>query len=747
MQRSNGREVSGGGSGRGLPSEAWDRLERVLERFEHAWRGGRRPDLDAYLADARAERLYLLVELVRADLEHRLGAGEQARVEAYLERYPELRDDREALLGLIAAEYGFRRRREPGCDPGEYLQRFPAYRQELTAWLQTPPEYDDRAARPDIDGTPPGAPAAGAPGGPGEDPDRATPGGPALRDSAAPPPTGPQLTPSPEGGTPARPAVPGYEVLGVLGQGGMGVVYQARHIALHRVVALKMILRGDHEGPEQRQRFRTEAEAVARLQHPNVVQIHEVGEHDGLPFFSLEFCPGGNLERKLGGTPLPPREAARLVQALARAMQAAHERGIVHRDLKPANVLLAADGAPKVTDFGLAKKLDDVGQTQPGTIVGTPSYMAPEQAGGRTQEVGPAADVYALGAILYECLTGRPPFKGATGLDTVLQVLSDDPVPPRQLQPTVPRDLETVCLKCLHKEPVRRYGTARELAEELARFEAGRPVRARPVGRLGRGWRWCRRNPAVAGLLAAVAAALLGGTAAATLFALRADANARRADREATAARESEKKANLAKADADREALQVRRHLYLAQMQIALRAYDEGEVDWLRDLLNRQQPARTGGDDLRGFEWYYLWRLSRAELLALRQHAGSVYGVAFSPDGRRLFRPDGAGLGRGQRTRGARTQGPHRPGQERGLQPRRPPPGQRLGGPDGAGLGRGQRRAGPRPPGTHPRSLLRGLQPRRPAPGQRLGGQDGAGLGCSHRARGSHPPGPHRRGL
>jgi serine/threonine-protein kinase len=408
MQRSNGS--GGSGDGRGLPSEAWDRLERVLERFEGAWRGGRRPDLDAYLADARAERLYLLAELVRADLEHRLGAGEVARVEAYLQRYPELRDDREAVLGLIAAEYGFRRGREPGCDPAEYLQRFPAYRQELTARLQAPPGDNDRAARPGVAGTPPGAPAAGTPGGPGQDPDSPAPGGPALRDWSAPPPTGPQPTPSGEGGTPARPAVPGYEVLGELGRGGMGVVYQARHIALDRVVALKMILRGEHEGPEQRRRFRTEAEAVARLQHPNVVQIHEVGEHDGLPFFSLEFCPGGSLERKLGGTPLPPREAARLVQTLALAMQAAHERGIVHRDLKPANVLLAEGGTPKVTDFGLAKKLDESGQTPSGAVVGTPSYMAPEQAGGKGREVGPAADVYALGAILYECLTGRPPF-------------------------------------------------------------------------------------------------------------------------------------------------------------------------------------------------------------------------------------------------------------------------------------------------------------------------------------------------
>ena len=257
---------------------------------------------------------------------------------------------------------------------------------------------------------------------------------------------------------PERVAVPGYEVLSELGRGGMGVVYKARQVKLGRLVALKMILSGGHAGEADLARFRTEAEAIARLQHPNIVQIYEVGEHGGLPFFSLEFCGGGSLEKKRGGTPLPPAEAAVLVETLARAMQAAHEKGVIHRDLKPANVLLAEDGTPKITDFGLAKKLDEAGQTASGAVMGTPSYMAPEQAGG--QAVGPLADVYALGAVLYECLTGRPPFKAATNLDTILQVVSDEPVPPAQLQPKTPRDLETICLKCLHKDPEKRYPSA-----------------------------------------------------------------------------------------------------------------------------------------------------------------------------------------------------------------------------------------------------------------------------------------------
>jgi serine/threonine protein kinase len=273
----------------------------------------------------------------------------------------------------------------------------------------------------------------------------------------------------------------------------MGVVYQARHLRLNRTVALKMILAGGHAGEHDRARFRGEAEAVARLQHANIVQIFEVGEAGGHPFLSLEFCPGGSLEGKLKGTPLPPREAAGLVEVLARAVHAAHRAGLVHRDLKPANVLLAADGTPKVTDFGLAKRLDDAaGQTASGVIVGTPSYMAPEQAGGH-KDVGPAADVYALGAVLYELLTGRPPFKAATPLDTVLQVLSEPPLAPRQLQRKVPADLETICLKCLEKGPARRYATAEALAEDLGRFLRGQPILARRPGLLTQTRYWLRR--------------------------------------------------------------------------------------------------------------------------------------------------------------------------------------------------------------------------------------------------------------
>jgi eukaryotic-like serine/threonine-protein kinase len=314
-----------------------------------------------------------------------------------------------------------------------------------------------------------------------------------------------------EAGTGSDPfTIPGYEVLGVLGRGGMGIVYQARQLRLKRLVALKMVRDTRTAGPQEQDRFRVEAEAVARLQHPNVVQIFEVGEAAGQPFFALEYVEGGSLANKLGGTPLPAREAAQLAGTIARAVQAAHAQGVIHRDLKPANVLLTKDGVPKITDFGLAKRLDaDSGQTQMGQVLGTPSYMAPEQARGDTRAGAASTDVYALGAILYEMLTGRPPFKGASVVETLEQVRTQEPVPPTRLQPRCPRDVETICLKCLQKDPQRRYPGCEALADDLRRFLAGEPIRARPVSRVERAWRWCRRNPRVAAMGATVAVLLI----------------------------------------------------------------------------------------------------------------------------------------------------------------------------------------------------------------------------------------------
>jgi serine/threonine protein kinase len=298
---------------------------------------------------------------------------------------------------------------------------------------------------------------------------------------------------------PAWPKIPGYHILAEIGRGGMGIVYKARHLPLKRLVAIKMVLSGTQAATDDLARFRAEAEAVARLHHPNIVQIYEIGTHEGRPFFALEFVEGGTLSQQLKGNPQSPRQAAVLVETLARAMQAAHEGGIVHRDLKPGNVLMMKDGAPKVADFGLAKQLDaDQAQTRTGAIMGTPAYMAPEQASGKIKELGPLSDVYALGVILYEMLTGGPPFKGETTWHTLEQVRTLEPVPPRRLQPKVPRDLETICLKCLEKAPARRFASARDLADDLGRYLRGESVQARPLRASERVWRWCRRHPLVA---------------------------------------------------------------------------------------------------------------------------------------------------------------------------------------------------------------------------------------------------------
>jgi serine/threonine-protein kinase len=311
------------------------------------------------------------------------------------------------------------------------------------------------------------------------------------------------------------PAIPGYEVEAVLGHGGMGVVFRARHLRLGRTVALKMALAGAYAGPGERERFRREAEAMAGLRHPNVVQVYDVGDADGLPYFTMEFVEGGSLAHELTGTPQPARQAAQLVATLAEAVQAAHDSGIVHRDLKPGNVLLSADGTPKISDFGLARRLDtEGGLTRTGAPLGTPSYMAPEQARGQVAAVGPATDVYALGAILCELLTGRPPFQGETSAETVLQVVWQDPVPPSRLNAKVPRDLETACLKCLEKDPRRRYATAGALAADLRRFLLGEAIVARPQRRWERLARRARRQPVLSAALAAatlLAVALAGG--------------------------------------------------------------------------------------------------------------------------------------------------------------------------------------------------------------------------------------------
>ncbi len=419
--------------------------------------------------------------LLQADQRQRWQRGEPLPVEAYLDRHPVLREDPEALLDLIYNEMMLRQESGPAPQFAEYRGRFPHLEEQIRLLFEVHEVLEVE---------------------------------PLDKTNIVPDPAVLLSDARPRESADGAPSVPGYEILGELGRGGMGVVYKARQVSLNRAVALKMILAGAHAGPTQQARFHTEAEAVARLQHPNIVQIYEIAEQDGRPWFSLELVEGGSLADRLARAPQPPRRAAELVQTLARAMHYAHQRGIVHRDLKPSNVLLTADGTPKVTDFGLAKLLDSAGgQTPTDAFLGTPNYMAPEQALGQSKDIGPAADVYSLGAILYESLTGRPPFQGTTVLDTLEQVRHQEPVPPSRLQPKVPRDLETICLKCLEKDAHRRYGSAEALAEDLRRFLDGLPISARPATLSRRAVKWARRRPAVATLLAVAGLLLVGAVA------------------------------------------------------------------------------------------------------------------------------------------------------------------------------------------------------------------------------------------
>jgi WD40 repeat protein len=443
-------------------------------------------------------------------------------------------------------------------------------------------------------------------------------------------------------------SVEGYEIEEVLGRGGMGVVYKATQKILKRPVALKMILAGSHASERERARFRVEAEAVARLQHPNIVQIYEVGEQNGYQYLSLEFVDGGSLAQRLAGTPLPGPQAAHLVETLARAIHAAHLRGVIHRDLKPGNILLqrksevrnpksekegppafsgfgfrVSDFTPKISDFGLAKRLDsEAAQTQSGAVLGTPSYMAPEQAAGRTHEFGPATDVYALGAILYELLTGRPPFRAATGVETMRQVLSDEPVPPSRLQPKIQRDLETICLKCLEKEPPKRYATAAALAEDLCRAQANEPILARPTSGWERGQKWVKRRPALATLLV-LAALVPVALASLAGFALQ------KAHESETAWRQEERARRREQGAKDL----LRRQLYLADCNLAYASWQAGNSELAADLLEKHLPE-PGQSDLRRFEWYHLWRLCHQGAVTLRGHNDMVRALAFSPEGK-----------------------------------------------------------------------------------------------------------------
>jgi len=567
----------------GLDIDLARRIDEVCRRFEADWRKGRQPVVEDYLVDVPHEGRPAL----------------QAELEA-LDR--ELRQSDETVA-------------RPEAIPATATEPPTAPQPSTNAEAVSP--VDEEATVPPSD--PPGAPH--------EQPTAA-----ALGQDPSAAPDASELTRVRYFGD--------YELLHEIARGGMGVVYRARQISLKRPVALKMILAGQLAGEAEVRRFHLEAEAAANLDHPGIVPIYEIGEHEGQHFFSMGFVEGTSLAAKVADGPLPPREAAELVRYVAEAVQYAHEKGVIHRDLKPANVLLDSRGQPKVTDFGLAKKLQaDSGLTHTGQVMGTPSYMPPEQANGRS--VGPAADVYALGAILYCLLTGRPPFHAATPMDTLNQVVGQDPVPMRQLNASVPKDLETIGLKCLEKEPGKRYVSATALAEDLRRFLVDEPIQARPVGQAERAWRWCRRNPALAGSLGAAAAALV---AVAVLAVLYAGGQAR--SRKAIAAIAKNLEKSLDESEALGQKLQT--SLATSNQRLAALHFERGRIalekgqtgEGLLWMIETWRSAVAAGDP----GWQHTaranlaaWQSHHIGLKAVFSHKHWVVDVAFSPDGKAVI--------------------------------------------------------------------------------------------------------------
>jgi WD40 repeat protein/tRNA A-37 threonylcarbamoyl transferase component Bud32 len=495
---------------------------------------------------------------------------------------------RTGLLADVLEEYMRRRDRGEAVDRQQLLAQHPDLADDLRSYFAACDEVEQFGRR------------GGA----------ETPEAPA---SHGLPPTGDLETPA---SAPCPRRVGDYELLESIGQGGMGVIYKARQLSLQRLVAVKMIRRDRLTSPADVLRFHSEAEAAASLDHPNIVPIYEVGEHEGEHYFSMKLLEGGSLNLRLPQLSANPAAAAVVVGTVARAVHYAHQRGILHRDLKPANILLDAEGRPHVTDFGLAKRLTRPGLqegeaslTQKGLIVGTPNYMAPEQAD-PMGAVSTAADVYSLGAILYELLTGRPPFRAETPLDTIRQLLEQEPAPPRSLNRRVDRDLETICLKCLHKEPGKRYASAEALADDLRRYRQGEPVRARPVSRRERLLKWVRRRPALAALVMVLVIVVVAGIAGVIWQWRRAEG-------------EYEKAAAIAEAE--------RRTAYARAVALAYAEWRDGNAGPAEQVLDDCRP------ELRDWEWHYLRRLFQARQLATwKGHADAALGVAFSPDGARV---------------------------------------------------------------------------------------------------------------
>jgi WD40 repeat protein len=596
------------------PPPAGD-VETVCRRFAAAWESGQRPRIEDYLPHPSATNCAdLLRRLIQIDVQFRRRLGETPDIKEYTERFAA------ASAGWLSSMVATLPLPEPGAESASEI-------------VQTRPMESDTSVR--------SANRLRCPH--CHNPLPTAKKGEAILCQAC----GGSFRLEP---TQMRTTVDELRVLGrfqllnSVGQGAFGQVWRARDTQLDRIVALKIPHPSLLSSPKFVQRFQREARIAAQLRHPGIVRLYEIAELDGLPVLVSDFIDGVPLREFLEVRRLTYREAANLVADVADALHHAHGMGLVHRDIKPANIMLERQprgsleslGKPIVVDFGLAVRDEaEIVMTVEGQIVGTPAYMSPEQAAGQSHRVDGRSDVYSLGVVLYELICGELPFRGSKAM-IIHQVLDEEPKPPRRLNDRIPRDLETICLKALAKQPARRYATARELAEDLRRFLHGEPIHARPVGQAERFVRWCRRNPLVASLAGTIALVLLAGIVTSSYFAVQAVrgeraaiAEAKRADREADAAKASEERVRKEKLLSDRR-------WYAAEINLIQQAYLLGQLHLVRQKLESLKPPRPDAQDLRSFEWHYLDRICQLELRTLRGHAGGINCVACSPDARRL---------------------------------------------------------------------------------------------------------------